>query len=143
MPKHDAADVVAALNTTLPGIMTGPDLVRAEGARLAARHGIKEVGPMLRTLVSDTRRPASVRVTTLRALEAIKDRELETVARKALTDADARLRHEARRILLAKADPQTAVRASWPTYCKPPRPPTSGKGHSRCSPGSSRPPRTT
>ena len=109
MPKHDAADVATALSAALPGIMTGPDLVRAEGARLAARHGIKEVGPMLRTLVSDKQRPASVRVATLKALETMRDKELEAVARGALTDADARLRHEARRILLAKAKPQAAV----------------------------------
>jgi quinoprotein glucose dehydrogenase len=108
--KHPAADVVAAINSTLPGIMSGPDAVRAEGARLAARHGVTEVGPLLRTVVADKARPSSVRVATLKALEALKDRELEAIARNAMTDADERLRHEARRIVLTGTEPKAALK---------------------------------
>src|SRR5260370_1101032 len=44
LEKRDAAPASEALRRHLAGIMTGPDAVRAEGAKTAARHGIKEVG---------------------------------------------------------------------------------------------------
>jgi quinoprotein glucose dehydrogenase len=107
--KRPATDVPEAIRPALAGIMTGPDKVRAEGARLAAKHGIKEVGPVLCDLVADTGRPSGVRVASLRALESLKDAQLDRVAEVALKDTDARLRHEARRVLVSKQDASTAV----------------------------------
>ena len=66
---------------------------------------------MLRELVADSTRPAAVRVATLKALEALEDAQLGPVAKAALNDNDPRLRHEARRILLAGEDPRDAVKA--------------------------------
>ena len=109
--KRPGEDVAEAIRPALAGIMTGPNQVRAEGAKLAAKHGIKEVGPVLRELVADVKRPPAVRVATLKALEALKDVQLEAVARTALEGDDPRLRHEARRIVLARENPRDAVEA--------------------------------
>jgi quinoprotein glucose dehydrogenase len=111
LPKRPGQDVAEAIRPALAGIMTGPNKVRAAGADLAAKHGIKEVGPVLRELVADRSRPSSVRVATLKALEALKDVQLTPVAEAALKDDDPRVRHEARRILLARAAPEDAVKA--------------------------------
>jgi quinoprotein glucose dehydrogenase len=112
MAQRSGADVAEAIRPALAGIMTGPNQVRGEGARLAAKYGIKEVGPVLRELVADGKRPAATRVASLKALAALKDAQLDAVAASALADkdADARLRHEARRILLAKEDPEDAAK---------------------------------
>lgn len=103
------ADVADVLRPALAALMTGPDKVRSEGAKLAAKHGIKEVGPALRDLVSDKMRPASVRIDALKALETLKDAQLEQTARTALADDDPRLRHQGRRIILAATPEKEAV----------------------------------
>jgi quinoprotein glucose dehydrogenase len=76
---------------------------------LAAKHGIKEFGPILRDLVADKLRPTAVRIETLKALEALKDSRLKEAAQIALDDADPRLRHQGRRVLLQQGEPQDAV----------------------------------
>jgi quinoprotein glucose dehydrogenase len=99
-PGHRlAADAAEALRSSLGGIFTGPDRVRAEGARLVARLGIREVGPALVELVADRKRSPQVRVETLRALAALKDPRLPGVVKFALADAEPRLRAEGRRVL--------------------------------------------
>lgn len=100
-PGEPVAD---AVRTALPALMTGPDKVRAESAKLAAQHGIKEVGPALRAIVADPAKPALVRLETLKALETLKDSGLKATAEAVAKDPDGRLRHQSRRILLAKAD---------------------------------------
>ncbi|MFO0966222.1 MAG: PVC-type heme-binding CxxCH protein [Gemmataceae bacterium] len=111
LEKREGAVASAALRRHLTGIMTGPDAVRAEGAKTAARHGIKEVGPLLRDIVADLKRPAAVRVETLRALEALKDKGLQASAEIALKDSDPRLRGEGRRITLLSAKPEDALKS--------------------------------
>jgi quinoprotein glucose dehydrogenase len=101
--ERPAADVADALRPALAALMTGPDKIRTEGAKLAAKHGMKEFGPALRELFMDKKRPAGTRIDALVALESLKDAQLDQTARHALEDADPRLRHQGRRILLAKA----------------------------------------
>ncbi len=60
----------------LGGIFSGPDKVRQEGAKLAAKLGIKEVGPALFEMAADTKRPVAVRIETLQALDTLKDERL-------------------------------------------------------------------
>jgi quinoprotein glucose dehydrogenase len=97
-PVHVAAD---ALRSSLGGIFTGPGNVRKEAARVAARLGIKEIGPALFELVGDSKQPALVRVETLRALAALKDDRLDRAVKLALADSEPRLRAEGRRVLAA------------------------------------------
>ncbi len=110
LPTRPASDVANALRPALAALMTGPDKVRTEAAKLAAMHGMKEIGPALRQLVADKARPSGVRIESLQALESLKDGQLEQTAQTALADADARLRHQARRILLKKASQAEAVK---------------------------------
>jgi quinoprotein glucose dehydrogenase len=104
-------DIAAdALKANLGGILAGPEKVRQEGAKLAARLGIKEVGPVLLEMIADKKQNATVRVETLRALETLKDARLEKAIKLALDDAEPRMRNEGRR-LVAKKQPAEAVKS--------------------------------
>jgi quinoprotein glucose dehydrogenase len=104
-PQSQAAD---ALQTSLGGIFSGPDGVRKEAASVAAKLGIKEVGPALLEMVSDKKLAPAIRVETLRALAALKDERVPQAMKLALGDDDPRLRTEGRRIL-ARTQPDEAV----------------------------------
>jgi quinoprotein glucose dehydrogenase len=106
--KRDPTIAAEALKVSLGGIFSGPNRVRGEAARVAASLGIKEVGPLLYDMASDTKRPAAVRVEMLRALEALKDGRLEKATQLALADAEPLLRAEGRR-LLARTKPAEAA----------------------------------
>src|SRR5262249_31855055 len=62
LPARDPKIASEALKASLGGIFTGPNAVRGEAAKVAAALGIKEVGPVLLDMVSDTKRAATVRV---------------------------------------------------------------------------------
>jgi quinoprotein glucose dehydrogenase len=106
--QRDDKIAVTALKDALGGIFSGPNAVRREGARAAAALGIKEVGPALFEMASDTKRPAAIRVEMLQALEALKDARLEKATALALADGQPRVRAEGRR-LLAKSKPAEAL----------------------------------
>jgi quinoprotein glucose dehydrogenase len=108
LPPRDPAIAAEALKGALAGIFTGPDALRREAARVAAKLGIKEVGPVLFDLAVDVKRPTTTRIETLRALDTLKDARLEKARGLALKDTDPRLRAEGRR-LLAKANPSAAL----------------------------------
>jgi quinoprotein glucose dehydrogenase len=101
LPARPAGLAADALRASLGGIFTGPGNVRKEAARVAAKLGIKEIGPALFALAGDTKQPALVRVETLRALAALKDSRLDQAVKLALDDAEPRLRAEGRRVLAA------------------------------------------
>ncbi len=109
IPERSGADVAAALRPALAALMTGPDKVKTEAAKLAAKHGMKEIGPALREIVADKKQSAGARIASLQALETLKDGQLEQTAKAALGDDDPRLRHQGRRILLLKAPKAEAV----------------------------------
>lgn len=88
-----------ALQLALGSILRGSDKVRQEAVRLAARLGIKEVGPALLALLQDVNQGAEVRAEALGGLEALKDARLEEATRQALKDKEPRVRSEARRVL--------------------------------------------
>ncbi len=108
LPARDAKIASEAIASSLGGLFTGPNAVRQEAAKVAARLGIREVGPALFGLASDAKRPAAERVEMLRALEALKDTRLEKATSLALDDAEPHVRAEGRR-LLAKAKPDEAL----------------------------------
>jgi quinoprotein glucose dehydrogenase len=111
-PLEPRAENIAAdaVRSSLGGIFSGPDKVRQEGAKLAAKFGIREVGPALFETTADPKRPVVVRVETLRALDALKDERLDKAIQLALDDEQPTLRTEGRR-LLAKRKPAEAVAA--------------------------------
>jgi quinoprotein glucose dehydrogenase len=106
-PEHIAPD---ALRPSLGGIFSGPNKVRQEAAKVAAKLGIKEIGPALYDLVTATNRPVEVRVESLRALASLKDERLDKAVKMSLNDGAPRLRAEGRRVL-AKTKPAEALTA--------------------------------
>jgi quinoprotein glucose dehydrogenase len=108
LQPRPAAEAAAALRPALGGILAGSEKVRAEGVRVAARLGIKEVGPALLELVLDKQQPPEVRVETLKALQALNDSRLRRATEAALKDADPRVRAQGRRIY-AHMEPAQAV----------------------------------
>jgi quinoprotein glucose dehydrogenase len=109
LPERPGVDVADALRPALGSFMTGPDKIRTEAARLAAKHGMTEIGPALREMAADKKRRTGVRIASLQALETLKDVQLEQSAKGALGDDDPRLRHQGRRILLQKVSKVEAV----------------------------------
>ena len=109
LSERPAADVANALKPALATLMTGPEKIRTETAKLAAKHGMKEIGPALRDLASNAKNPVSVRIDALHALESLKDAKLAEAAKAALGDSDPRLRHQGRRLVLKNASKQEAV----------------------------------
>src|SRR5262249_54641316 len=106
-PAHLAFD---ALRPALGGILSGPDKVREEGAKLAAKLGIKDVGPLLFAMLADKNRPVAVRTEALKGLAVLKDERLSQAIGLALATSDARLRTEGRRAQ-AKLQPAAALAA--------------------------------
>jgi quinoprotein glucose dehydrogenase len=108
LPPRPASDAADALRAHLGAIFTGPDQVRGDAAKLAAKLGIKEVAPVLLEIAKDPARPAGVRVESLKALAALKDKNLKDAMEVALEDKDARLRTVGREIL-ASLMPDKAI----------------------------------
>jgi quinoprotein glucose dehydrogenase len=99
LPDHPAKDAADAVRASLGGIFSGPDRLRQEAARLAAKLGIREVGPELHAMVADRRLPATMRAEALRALETLHDPRLADAMNIALEDVDTGLRTAGRRTL--------------------------------------------
>jgi len=97
-PQEIAA---AALPVALGGVFSGPDAVREVGVKVAAGLGVKEVGPVLLSLVTDANRSAAVRVEALRGLESLKDARLRDAMQAALADAEPVVRAAGQKVLAA------------------------------------------
>jgi quinoprotein glucose dehydrogenase len=107
--ERDSRIATEAIKQSLAGIFAGPNAVRQEAAKVAARLGIKEVGPILLALAADRARPSGIRIEALRALESLHDSSnIEKAMQEALKDADPRVRGEGRR-LLAHVRPEQAL----------------------------------
>src|SRR5262249_11707509 len=108
VPAGVRASARDAMRSALTAVFAGPARVRREAVRVAARLGIKEVGPQLFDLLADGKNLAEVRVESMRALASLKDERLRKAVDLALADREATLRAEARR-LLAGLDPNAAL----------------------------------
>ncbi|MGF1580440.1 MAG: PVC-type heme-binding CxxCH protein [Gemmataceae bacterium] len=104
-PKRVAA---AAMRTALGGILTASNKIRQEGAKTAAKLGIKEVGPALLKLVTNESATSGVRVESLAALVALKNTKLEMAIDAARKSRDATVRAEGRHYYLLR-NPKQAV----------------------------------
>jgi quinoprotein glucose dehydrogenase len=104
-PGAEAAD---ALRANIGTIFSGSDKVRSAAAKVAAKYGIKEVGPVLLDIAGDPKRSAGVRLESLQALVALKDKQLKQATAMALADGDAQVRTQGRR-MLAKLEPMAVL----------------------------------
>ncbi|HEX3152500.1 MAG TPA: PVC-type heme-binding CxxCH protein [Gemmataceae bacterium] len=93
---------VEALTGVLGKVFAAPDAVRKEATAVASKLGVKQVGPFLVGLVTDTKAPTASRVDALRALEALKDPKLPEATTTALASTDPRLRTAARGVAIKK-----------------------------------------
>lgn len=109
LAARNAEIASAALPPALGGIFAGSDEVRKTGSQVAAKLGVKEVGPALMGLVKDLQNPANVRVEALRALQSLKDKELSEATKLALADASPIVRSAGQR-LLATQNPDAALK---------------------------------
>ncbi|HND55837.1 MAG TPA: c-type cytochrome, partial [Pirellulaceae bacterium] len=108
LAKRPGEPAAAALKELLPQILARQDKAGLEGAKLAARLGIGDVGPALVKLFEDLQLPAASRAEALKALLALKDSRIETFARAALTDKQPLVR-AAGLELLAELKPQESL----------------------------------
>src|SRR5262245_18193487 len=90
LPERDPAIAVSAFRARLASIFAGSDKLRKEAARVAAKLGIKEVAVTLREMVGDSKQSVAARFEALKALDALKDNELDRLLPVALkSDAPA------------------------------------------------------
>ena len=107
LPERPEKDAEQAFESALGGIFTGPNQVRQEGVKVAAKLGIKQVGPVLLEMTTNTDQPAQLRVQAMQALETLKNPDLPGIARSSLRDKEPEVRAEARSIY-SKLRPQEA-----------------------------------
>ena len=108
VPSRPAKEAADAVRANLGTLFTSSPQVRALAAKVAAKFGIKEVGPALFAVVADAKQTSAVRVESLKALTALMDKELTKAMKLALADGDPRVRTEGRRILV-KLEPKEIV----------------------------------
>lgn len=102
LAERDGAPALAALKTSLPGILRGSPKVAQEAAKVAAQFGLSEVGPTLLALLSDKQQAADSRADALLALAALKDSKLDEAVTASLVDDHAAVRAAAREVLYTK-----------------------------------------
>ncbi|MBL8795458.1 MAG: HEAT repeat domain-containing protein, partial [Planctomycetia bacterium] len=108
LEARDPQPAAEAVRTALGGVLSGPDKVRQEGAKLAAKYGIQDIGPTLLSMLSDPKGNAATRVEMLQALHALNDQRLPEAVKLALADGDARVRTAGRRVQ-ARVQPMEAL----------------------------------
>ena len=108
LDKRSSDGIADVLRPALGGLLTGSDKVRTAAASIAARYGIKQVGPTLAKLLKDPKSTATVRVEALRALNELEFDGIEDLAMVATSATSARLRSEGLRVL-ASVNPDAAI----------------------------------
>jgi quinoprotein glucose dehydrogenase len=108
LPERPAAEAATAIAAVLPKLFAGPDAVRKQAVAVTAKLGVKEVGPLLNSLVADGKQPAVTRAEALFALQDLKAAELSEAVGVALKSDEPKLKAAAR-VAKAQADPKTAA----------------------------------
>ncbi len=106
--KRSTGRLADAIRPALPTILGGSKSLRSAGARLAAAHGVNEVGPLLYRIATDAKGGADERVAALDALAALRHARLKKAVDGGLGDDAPQVRSAALRIL-ATVDKQRAV----------------------------------
>ncbi|MCX7700715.1 MAG: PQQ-dependent sugar dehydrogenase [Gemmataceae bacterium] len=108
LPNRDPAVAAAAFRSRLGALFTGPESLRREASKVAAKLGVREVASTLRQIVSDGTATVQSRIEALRALQRLNDSELDQVLTAARKSQAAELRAEAL-TLAATRHPDQAV----------------------------------
>lgn len=110
VPKRSLDSLPAIISPRLAGVLSGSEKVRQSGIQLAAKYGVKKVGPALFKLAEDDSQPAGVRVEAVRALDAMQHERLEPAMQLALRSDAPELRSIGRRVL-ARIRPDVAAKS--------------------------------
>jgi quinoprotein glucose dehydrogenase len=108
LPKRDPQLAAAAFATKLAAIFAGPEQLQQTATKVAVKLEVKEVGPVLLTLLSNKDQPSQTRVDALEALSRLQDAKAPEAIKLALADTHADLRVAGRRAL-ARTQPEAAV----------------------------------
>jgi quinoprotein glucose dehydrogenase len=100
LPSRDESIAASAFRARIGGIFAGSAGVQKEAASVAGKLGIKEVGPFLLTLVNTGTAPVAARIEAVRALDALKAKQLDEAVRAALASNQPGLRNAARAALV-------------------------------------------
>lgn len=100
LPARDKQVASDSLNTVIGKIFVGPANVQKQAASTAGKLGIKDVGPFLFGLLRDAKSPSSSRIEAMKALEALKDKQLDEAVKFAIGSDDPLLRNSGRAVLV-------------------------------------------
>lgn len=110
LEKREAPWMADVLRPRLGGLFAGSEKLRERGVKLAAKYGIKDIAPELKTLFADEKQPGNVRAEALKALAVLKADGLQDIVNQAIqTNNVPAVRAEALGIL-ADLDPAAAVK---------------------------------
>lgn len=107
LPTRPADIGKEALRSSLPGLLTSSDAVRAAAAETAAALGLREVGPELHKLFAEQARPAAARVAAFQALVSLPGEDRQALTEVALKDEAPTVRAAGLK-LLANTSPEAA-----------------------------------
>jgi len=107
----DRSPVAAAeaVKPVLAKLFAGSNLVREQAVKTTSKLNVTDVGPLMATLINDSKQSTNVRVEALYALDALKAKELKAATTTALASDQPKLRAAAR-IVNAKANPAAAMK---------------------------------
>jgi quinoprotein glucose dehydrogenase len=108
VPWREAHPAAAAFRARLAAIFAGPEKLQQTATAVAVKLGVREVGPVLLALLSDTNQPAQTRVEALAALSQLQDSHAPEAIETALTDSDPLVRIAGRRALV-RVQPEAAL----------------------------------
>jgi quinoprotein glucose dehydrogenase len=108
LPKREAEPAATAFRAKIAGIFSGSARVAPVATRVAAKLEIKEVGPVLLKLLSDSEQAPQTRVEALEALAGLRDPKLPEAIERALEDAHAEVRVAGRKVF-ARLQPEAAL----------------------------------
>jgi quinoprotein glucose dehydrogenase len=106
--QRPASDAAAAMKGNLAAIFSGAGKVRVQAALVATKLEIREVAPVLRTMLADKSQPPQARADALTALDSLREPDTKQAATSALADEAPAVRAAARNVL-ARIEPDAAI----------------------------------
>ena len=94
------SEAESAVRESIASLLQGSDKLRDTAVKLAAKYGIKDVGPVLRELAENLSAPAETRAEAVDALTSLKDSGLPKLVEQLLADKEPAVRAAARRDLI-------------------------------------------
>jgi len=108
LDPRPASDAAAAMKGNLAAIFSGAGKVRVQAALVATKLEIREVAPVLRTMLADKSQPPQARADALTALDSLREPDTKDAATSALADETPAVRAAARNVL-ARIEPDAAI----------------------------------